>query len=73
VIQKSTLNGSHRISVVGVIVGKEMGDNNVLVGITFVITTIGVTATSTLAQDARMKNKRRVIIGFINWSVIASL
>ena len=65
-IQKSTLNGSHGISIVGVIVGKAMGDNNVLVGMTFVLMMIGVSVTSTLAQDMRVKNKRRVSIRFIN-------
>ena len=72
-MQKSTLDGSHGISAVGVIVGKEAGDNNVFVGMTFVLTTTGVSATLTLAQDTRAKNKRRVIIRFIDWSVIASL
>ena len=64
-IQKSTLNGSHGFSIVGVIVGKAMEDNNVLGGMTFVLMVIGVSDTSTLAQDVRSSSRKRFSIRFI--------
>jgi hypothetical protein len=64
-MQKSTRNGSQGISVAGVIVGKEVGGNSVLVGMTFVLMTMGVSVTSTLAQEERINNRKRLSSRFI--------
>jgi len=65
VMQKSTLNGSHGVSIVDVIEGKGVGGNDVLVGMTFVFTTTGVSVTSTFAQDTRINGRRILNICFI--------
>ena len=64
-MQKSTLDESHGTSGAGVIVGKAVGDNNLLVGTTFVLITMGVPATSTLAQEERINNRKRLSRRFI--------
>src|SRR3990172_8516846 len=70
-MQKSMRNGSHGISVawrVAVIDGTGVGGNGVLVGITFVFTTTGVTVASIFVQDARINNRKMPNVCFIKVS-----
>ena len=71
-IQKSTVKGSQGGSGVDVIVGVTdgtvvaVGDDNLAVATIFVFTaTTGVSVTPVVAQDTRIKDKRRFSICFI--------
>ena len=69
-MQKSTLNGSHGISIVEVIVGKDVGDKNVFVGIASVLIITGCLVTSIFAQDARKNKKIKFNKHFIKLSCL---